>query len=62
MLETRLADRDWVMGDEITIADIAMLGWVRVLNTFYAAADVLGLGILPEDDGLGRAHDGPAGC
>ena len=50
------------MGDDYTIADISMLGWVRVLNTFYAAADVLGLCILPEDDGLGLVHDGPAGC
>ena len=41
VLETRLAGRDWIMGDDYTIADISMLGWVRVLNTFYAAADIL---------------------
>ena len=32
----------------ITIADISMIGWVRVLNTFYAAADVLGLASYPK--------------
>jgi GSH-dependent disulfide-bond oxidoreductase len=48
VLEKRFADRDWVMGGEITIADIAMIGWVRVLNTFYAAADVLGLASYPK--------------
>jgi GSH-dependent disulfide-bond oxidoreductase len=47
VLEQRLADRDWLMGGEITIADIATIGWVRVLSTFYAAADVLGLDAYP---------------
>lgn len=37
VLETRLAGRDWIMGDEYTIADIATLGWVRNLVGFYDA-------------------------
>ena len=32
--------RDWVMGD-YTIADIAMLGWVRNLIGFYEARDLV---------------------
>ena len=42
VLETRLAGRDWVMGDEYTIADISMLGWVRNLIGFYGAGDLVG--------------------
>ena len=41
VLETRLADRDWIMGDEYTIADIATLGWVRNLVGFYGAGDLV---------------------
>jgi GSH-dependent disulfide-bond oxidoreductase len=41
VLETRLADRDWIMGDEYTIADIATLGWVRNLVGFYGAGELV---------------------
>ena len=37
VLEARLADRDWIMGAEYTIADIATVGWVRNLVGFYDA-------------------------
>jgi GST-like protein len=39
VLETRLAGRSYIMGDDYTIADIALLGWVRNLVGFYGAAD-----------------------
>ncbi len=45
VLETRLADRDWIMG-EYSIADIALLGWVRGLVEFYQAGDLVGYGEL----------------
>ena len=41
VLEGRLADRDWIMGKDYTIADIAMLGWVRNLVGFYGAGDLV---------------------
>jgi GST-like protein len=41
VLENRLADRDWIMGDAYTIADIATLGWVRNLVGFYDAGDLV---------------------
>jgi GST-like protein len=41
VLETRLAGRDWLMGDEYTIADIATLGWVRNLVGFYGAGELV---------------------
>jgi len=42
VLETRLAGRRWMMGDEFTIVDIAILGWVRNLVGFYGAGDLVG--------------------
>ncbi len=40
VLETRLADRDWIM-DDYSIADIAALGWVRNLVGFYGAGELV---------------------
>ena len=42
VLETRLDGRQWIMGDEYTIADIALLGWVRNLVGFYGAGELVG--------------------
>jgi len=41
VLETRLGGRDWIMGDIYTIADIALIGWVRNLIGHYGAADLV---------------------
>ncbi len=41
VLEGRLAERDWVMGKEFTIADIAIFPWVNVLVNFYGAGDLV---------------------
>ncbi|WP_313459177.1 glutathione binding-like protein, partial [Achromobacter sp.] len=41
VLDQRLQGRDWVMGDEYTIADIAILPWVRNLVGFYGAGDLV---------------------
>ena len=41
VLETRLAGRTWIMGEDYTIADIAMLGWVRNLVGFYGAGELV---------------------
>jgi GST-like protein len=37
VVEWRLTGRAWIMGDEYTIADVSMLGWVRNLIGFYEA-------------------------
>ena len=37
VLDSRLEGRNWIMGDDYTIADISMLGWVRNLIGFYEA-------------------------
>lgn len=42
VLETHLADdRTWIMGDDYTIADVSLLGWVRNLITFYEARELV---------------------
>lgn len=42
VLDTRLDGRSWIMGDDYTIADIATIGWVRNLITFYEARELVG--------------------
>lgn len=41
VIEARLAARTWIMGDDYTIADISLLGWVRNLIGFYEARDLV---------------------
>jgi GST-like protein len=41
VLETRLDGRDWIMGEDYTIADISLLGWVRNLIGFYGAGELV---------------------
>ena len=42
VLEGRLSGRQWIMGDDYTIADISLLGWVRGLVGFYEAGPLVG--------------------
>jgi len=41
VLEARLDGRQWIMGDEYTIADIATFPWVRNLVGFYGAGELV---------------------
>jgi GST-like protein len=41
VLNARLTDRTWLMGDEYTIADIAVFPWVRNLIGYYGAGDLV---------------------
>ncbi|MEN9474430.1 MAG: Disulfide-bond oxidoreductase YfcG, partial [Pseudomonadota bacterium] len=41
VLDQRLAGRDWIMGDQYTIADIAILPWVRNLVEHYGAGELV---------------------
>ena len=41
VLDARLDDRTWLMGDDYTIADIATAGWVRNLIGFYEARELV---------------------
>jgi GST-like protein len=42
VVETRLDGRQWIMGDDYTIADISMIGWMRNLIGFYGAREIVG--------------------
>jgi GSH-dependent disulfide-bond oxidoreductase len=47
VLDRRLAGRAWVMGDDYTIADMAIFPWVRTLIGFYEAGDLVGIANFP---------------
>ena len=42
VLDQRLAGREWVMGGSYSVADIAILPWVRNLVGFYGAGELVG--------------------
>jgi GST-like protein len=41
VVDTRLDGREWIMGDDYTIADVSMLGWIRNLIGFYEARELV---------------------
>ncbi|MDE2305878.1 MAG: glutathione S-transferase N-terminal domain-containing protein [Gammaproteobacteria bacterium] len=43
VLEARLADRVWLLGDGYSIADVAVFPWVNNLIGFYGAGDLVGI-------------------
>jgi len=47
VLNQRLEGRAWIMGDNYTIADIAVFPWVRNLIGFYEAGDLVGINDFP---------------
>ncbi len=48
VLNQHLAGRTWMMGDDYTVADIAIFPWVRNLVGFYEAGDLVGFADFPE--------------
>jgi GSH-dependent disulfide-bond oxidoreductase len=48
VLNRRLADRAWIMGDRFTIADVAIFPWVNNLIGFYEAGDLVGIADFPQ--------------
>src|ERR1700691_3230286 len=47
VLDARLAERGWLMGDTYTIADMATFPWVRNLIGFYEAGQLVGIADYP---------------
>ncbi|EEG08987.1 Glutathione S-transferase domain protein [Pseudogulbenkiania ferrooxidans 2002] len=47
VLNQRLADRKWIMGEAYTIADIAIFPWVRNLIGYYEAGELVGIADFP---------------
>ena len=52
VLDQRLTGRTWIMGDDYTIADMAVFPWVYNLVGFYGAGDLVGIANFPQ---VGRA-------
>ncbi len=48
VLEHRLTGRAWIMGDDYSIADIAVFPWVRTLVGFYDAGALVGFANFPQ--------------
>jgi GSH-dependent disulfide-bond oxidoreductase len=47
VLNLRLEERSWVMGNAYTIADMAVFPWVRNLIGFYGAGELVGIADFP---------------
>ena len=47
MLDKRLENNAWIMGDDYSIADIATFPWVRNLVGFYGAGELVGFSEFP---------------
>lgn len=61
VLEQRLSGRDWIMGKQYTIADIAIFPWVRILSGYYEAAELIGTDAYPNlQRALARFVERPA--
>jgi GST-like protein len=43
LMDRRLAEGPWFMGEMYTIADIAIFPWINTLGGFYGAADLVGM-------------------
>ncbi|KAA6126119.1 glutathione S-transferase N-terminal domain-containing protein [Cupriavidus cauae] len=48
VLEKHLAGRDWIMGEQYTIADVATFPWIRNLIGFYEARELVGFDDFPQ--------------
>ena len=48
VLDARLAGRDWILGSEYSIADVATFPWVRNLIGFYGAGELVGIDAFAE--------------
>ncbi len=47
VLNARLADRAWIVGDAFSIADVATFPWINNLISFYEAGDLVGIADFP---------------
>jgi GSH-dependent disulfide-bond oxidoreductase len=47
VIEKRLEQGPWIMGEDYTIADIATFPWIRNLGGFYEAGELVGLSNFP---------------
>ncbi|MCW2363104.1 MULTISPECIES: glutathione S-transferase N-terminal domain-containing protein [Sphingobium] len=59
VMNTRLADREWLLGKDYSIVDISLLGWIRNIVGLFDAAELVDFGSMPHvarwlEQGLAR--------
>jgi GSH-dependent disulfide-bond oxidoreductase len=47
VLNRQLAQRDWIMGQQYTVADVATFPWINNLVGFYEAGELVGIADFP---------------
>lgn len=47
VLNRQLAQRDWIMGQQYTVADVATFPWINNLIGFYEAGELVGIADFP---------------
>ena len=61
VIDTQLEGKKWIIGDEMTIADMALAPWVGALDKAYEAKEILGLSDYTNISGwMSRFLDRPA--
>jgi GSH-dependent disulfide-bond oxidoreductase len=61
VVEERLQGRPWIMGEHYTIADIALIGWIRSINVSLNAGAIVQFDTLKNvPEWLGRCLERPA--
>lgn len=61
VIEGRLKGRSYIMGDDYTIADIALWPWLRTVTGFYGAGELVGIQDFPNVlDYINRCEARPA--
>jgi GST-like protein len=61
VIEGRLKGRSYIMGDDYTIADIALWPWLRTVTGFYGAGELVGIQDFPGVlDYINRCESRPA--
>ena len=48
VIDRRLTGRSWIMGEDYTIADMALFPWVNTLQGFYGAGELVGIADFPQ--------------
>ncbi len=61
VMEKQLGDQDYIVGNQYSIADIALWPWIRTIDGFYNAGELIDLGGFPKVQGwMKHCEDRPA--
>ncbi len=61
VMEKQLKDHDYIVGNQYSIADIALWPWIRIIDGFYNASEIIDLNGFPKvNRWMKRCEDRPA--